>query len=141
MREEQAKYAVKIQLLVGSIQHICHATMAGVIRAVLLLLAIAGSAESAGKIIVQGAGASFPNLLYQDLIFAYQFVAPDVTLSYLATGSTGGKCRIMVRRHALFAFIVWRSCWLRFSRLWAIQDQICDLVLQIVMPVCRCASN
>ena len=75
------------------------ATMAGAIRAVLLL-AMAVSAESAGKIIVQGAGASFPNLLYQDLIFAYQFVAPDVTLSYLATGSTGGKCRIMVRCQA-----------------------------------------
>eukprot|EP00873_Tetraselmis_striata_P004764 jgi/Tetstr1/425028/TSEL_015496.t1 len=34
------------------------------------------------------------NITLQDGIFAYQFVEPNVTLSYLPTGSSKGKCRI-----------------------------------------------
>ncbi len=49
---------------------------------------------------LRGTGASFPALVYQDLIFAYQFVKPNVKLSYLSTGSTAGKCRIQVRSRA-----------------------------------------
>ncbi len=48
-------------------------------------------------VVLKAAGASFPNLVYQDLIFAYQFVAPHVKMSYLSTGSGGGQCRIKVR--------------------------------------------
>ena len=42
------------------------------------------------------AGASFPAGLYQDAVFAYQFVQPNVSVSYLPTGSSKGKCRIKV---------------------------------------------
>jgi hypothetical protein len=49
---------------------------------------------------LRGTGASFPALVYQDLIFAYQFVKPNVKLSYLSTGSSAGKCRIQVRSRA-----------------------------------------
>ncbi|KAK3281948.1 hypothetical protein CYMTET_10291, partial [Cymbomonas tetramitiformis] len=47
-----------------------------------------------GKHVVQGAGASFPNRLYQDATFAYRFVVNDSSVSYLSTGSGKGKCRI-----------------------------------------------
>ena len=56
------------------------------------------------KVVLQAAGASFPNLVYQDLIFAYQFVAPNVKMSYLSTGSGGGQCRIRVRADAQIKF-------------------------------------
>ena len=49
---------------------------------------------------VRGVGASFPALVYEDLIFAYQFVKPNVKLSYLGSDSGGGKCRIQVRSRA-----------------------------------------
>ena len=66
-------------------------------RALLCLALALPLAQGAERIIVQAAGASFPNLVYQDLIFAYQFVAPHVKMSYLSTGSGGGQCRIKVR--------------------------------------------
>jgi hypothetical protein len=55
---------------------------------------------AAADIEVRGVGASFPALVYQDLIFAYQFVKPNVKLSYLGSGSGSGKCRIQVRSRA-----------------------------------------
>jgi len=63
---------------------------------VLVFLAIsAGIFVSANeKLELLGAGASFPAAFYQDAIFAYQFVEPTVTLSYLPTGSSKGKCRV-----------------------------------------------
>ena len=57
----------------------------------------AQTASQKKQVVLQAAGASFPNLVYQDLIFAYQFVAPHVKMSYLSTGSGGGQCRIKVR--------------------------------------------
>jgi ABC-type phosphate transport system substrate-binding protein len=69
----------------------------------LMLQAAASAVQSdvaqtpAVDIEVRGTGASFPALVYQDLIFAYQFVKPNVKLSYLSTGSSAGKCRIQVR--------------------------------------------
>ncbi|EKX39975.1 hypothetical protein GUITHDRAFT_54195, partial [Guillardia theta CCMP2712] len=42
------------------------------------------------------AGATFPEELYMDAMFAYQFVDPTVSMSYLPTGSGGGKNRIML---------------------------------------------
>lgn len=50
--------------------------------------------------IIKGAGASFPNALYQDAVFAYQFSErhlsgeTDARVTYEATGSTTGKSRI-----------------------------------------------
>ena len=72
------------------------AWVAAVGRALLCLALALPLAQGAERIIVQAAGASFPNLVYQDLIFAYQFVAPNVQMSYVSTGSGGGKCRIKV---------------------------------------------
>ena len=57
----------------------------------------AQTASQKKQVVLQAAGASFPNLVYQDLIFAYQFVAPHVKMSYLSTGSGAGQCRIKVR--------------------------------------------
>lgn len=48
----------------------------------------------AKKVIVQGAGASFPKNLYWDAIFAYKFVDTTSDVSYTSTGSGKGKCRI-----------------------------------------------
>jgi len=56
----------------------------------------AQTASQKKEVVLQAAGASFPNLVYQDLFFAYQFVAPHVKMSYLSTGSGGGQCRIKV---------------------------------------------
>ena len=72
------------------------ARVAAVGRALLCLALALPLAQGTEHIIVQAAGASFPNLVYQDLIFAYQFVAPNVKMSYVSTGSGGGKCRIKV---------------------------------------------
>ena len=55
---------------------------------------------AAPDIEVRGVGASFPAMVYHDLIFAYHFVKPNVNLSYLDTGSGSGKCRIQVRSRA-----------------------------------------
>jgi ABC-type phosphate transport system substrate-binding protein len=55
---------------------------------------------AADDIEVRGVGASFPAFVYHDLIFAYYFVKPNVKLSYLGSGSGGGKCRIQVRSRA-----------------------------------------
>eukprot|EP00960_Hanusia_phi_P077188 768661-Hanusia_phi.AAC.2 len=43
---------------------------------------------------IMGAGATFPKALYNDAIFAYRFAQSDVSITYLATGSGGGKTRI-----------------------------------------------
>jgi ABC-type phosphate transport system substrate-binding protein len=53
-------------------------------------------AQAMGKLNILGAGAVFPALLYQDALFAYQFIQPNVTWNYLETGSTKGICRIKV---------------------------------------------
>ena len=45
---------------------------------------------------IYAAGATFPKELYMDAMFAYQFVDPTVSMSYLPTGSGGGKNRIIL---------------------------------------------
>eukprot|EP00516_Mucochytrium_quahogii_P007603 CAMPEP_0203751338 /NCGR_PEP_ID=MMETSP0098-20131031/5424_1 /ASSEMBLY_ACC=CAM_ASM_000208 /TAXON_ID=96639 /ORGANISM=" , Strain NY0313808BC1" /LENGTH=653 /DNA_ID=CAMNT_0050641011 /DNA_START=1047 /DNA_END=3005 /DNA_ORIENTATION=- len=47
-----------------------------------------------GKLTIRAAGASFPNELYQDTLFSYDFHQDQATVSYRATGSSKGKCRI-----------------------------------------------
>ncbi|GBG28277.1 Gamma-aminobutyric acid type B receptor subunit 2 [Hondaea fermentalgiana] len=44
--------------------------------------------------LVQAAGATFPQRLYESAIFAYGFIAPNVQISYTGTGSSKGLCRI-----------------------------------------------
>ena len=55
---------------------------------------VAAFASAGVQMDIQGAGASFPNRLYKDAIFAYRFVEPSVSLTYTSTGSGSGKCRI-----------------------------------------------
>lgn len=64
---------------------------------ILFKLAVTISAavgDDDGITYVQGAGASFPNALYQDAIRVYNFVDPEVKVSYTSMGSGNGKCRI-----------------------------------------------
>ena len=45
----------------------------------------------AGAITLNGAGATFPDPVYTEWRFAYQYVDPSVTINYQAIGSGGGK--------------------------------------------------
>ncbi len=48
-----------------------------------------------GSVAINGAGATFPAPIYQDWIYAYQYVDPSVALNYQAIGSGGGKKAII----------------------------------------------
>lgn len=52
-------------------------------------------ALSAGSITLNGAGATFPDPIYTEWRFAYQYVDPSVTINYQAIGSGGGKKAIV----------------------------------------------
>src|SRR6266699_4171982 len=54
--------------------------------AALAALAAPGSAQ----VKLNGAGASFPNIIYQDWILTYNQAHPDVQLNYQSIGSGGG---------------------------------------------------
>lgn len=45
-------------------------------------------------------GGSFPEQVYQEATFNYRFLEPEVMLSYLAAGSTTGKCNVMGYWHS-----------------------------------------
>lgn len=47
--------------------------------------------ETAGSVQLTGAGATFPEPVYAEWRFAYQYVDPSVTINYQAIGSGGGK--------------------------------------------------
>ncbi len=49
----------------------------------------------AGSVQINGAGATFPFPVYNEWIFAYQYVDPSVTLNYQPIGSGGGKKAIV----------------------------------------------
>src|SRR5512143_2696766 len=55
----------------------------------------AAPALSAGSITLNGAGATFPDPIYTEWRFAYQYVDPSVTINYQAIGSGGGKKAIV----------------------------------------------
>lgn len=44
-----------------------------------------------GSVQINGAGATFPQPVYTEWIFAYQYVDPSVVLNYQGIGSGGGK--------------------------------------------------
>ena len=52
------------------------------------------TAAPVSQLAIEAAGASFPNRLYQDATFSYNFVTSEATVSYTSTGSGKGKCRI-----------------------------------------------
>ncbi len=49
----------------------------------------------AGSVQINGAGATFPQPIYTEWIYAYQYVDPSVTLNYQGIGSGGGKKAII----------------------------------------------
>jgi phosphate transport system substrate-binding protein len=61
-------------------------------KAPLLALAAALSlaAPAAAQMKLNGAGASFPNIIYQDWILTYNKTQPEVQLNYQSIGSGGG---------------------------------------------------
>ena len=77
--------------------------VAGIALAVLLVLTSCGGngggeagAEAGGAYAqlsgeLKGSGASFPDAYYQEVIGAFREVAPNVTVTYNATGSGTGK--------------------------------------------------
>src|SRR5436190_997785 len=56
--------------------------------AVAALAALAAPAVAQGKL--TGAGATFPNIIYQDWMLSYNQAHPDVQLNYQSIGSGGG---------------------------------------------------
>src|SRR5437867_1858174 len=58
-------------------------------RMTLLALALA-AAPAAAQVPINGAGATFPNIIYQDWILTYSQTHPDVKLNYQSIGSGGG---------------------------------------------------
>lgn len=57
---------------------------------VLALLSLTACAGSGSKILLNGAGATFPNLIYQQWIIDYNSMAGSVELNYQSIGSGGG---------------------------------------------------
>src|SRR5207237_9528235 len=55
------------------------------------LLALAAlAAPAAAQVKLNGAGATFPNIIYQDWMLSYNQAHPDVQLNYQSIGSGGG---------------------------------------------------
>src|SRR5207244_3212819 len=57
----------------------------------LVLAALAApAAPAAAQVKLNGAGATFPNIIYQDWMLSYNQTHPDVQLNYQSIGSGGG---------------------------------------------------
>src|SRR5262245_38640668 len=58
----------------------------------LLALAtlLAAAVPAAGQVTLNGAGATFPNIIYQNWMLTYNQAHPDVKLNYQSIGSGGG---------------------------------------------------
>src|SRR5437867_289898 len=57
----------------------------------LTLAALLGAAvPAAAQVQLNGAGATFPNIIYQDWMLTYNKTHPDVQLNYQSIGSGGG---------------------------------------------------
>ncbi|HEV2670603.1 MAG TPA: substrate-binding domain-containing protein, partial [Gemmatimonadales bacterium] len=61
-------------------------------KRLLLALAplLAAALPAAAQVQLNGAGATFPNIIYQDWILAYNQQHSDVKLNYQSIGSGGG---------------------------------------------------
>src|SRR6266446_6742595 len=56
----------------------------------LALAALTLAAPAAAQVKLNGAGATFPNIIYQDWMLSYNKTHPDVQLNYQSIGSGGG---------------------------------------------------
>jgi len=66
------------------------ATLVFLISGAVLALACSGGAPAGGAIKLQGAGATFPNPLYQKWVSEYGKLHPNVQIDYQPIGSGGG---------------------------------------------------
>jgi len=58
----------------------------------LVLAALAApAAPAAAQVKLNGAGATFPNIIYQDWMLSYNQAHPDVQLNYQSIGSGGAS--------------------------------------------------
>src|SRR5690242_18831151 len=64
--------------------------MLRILRAAALAVIALGASTAVAETRIQGAGATFPNPLYQRWIAQYQQVHPDVKIDYQSIGSGGG---------------------------------------------------
>src|SRR5437016_14010823 len=55
-----------------------------------LAAALALAAPAAAQVKLNGAGATFPNIIYQDWMLTYNQSHPDAQLNYQSIGSGGG---------------------------------------------------
>src|SRR2546422_1496401 len=55
-----------------------------------LAAALTLAAPAAAQVKLNGAGATFPNIIYQDWMLSYNQAHPDVQLNYQSIGSGGG---------------------------------------------------
>jgi len=59
-------------------------------RLLALAASLALAVPAAGQVKLNGAGATFPNIIYQDWMLTYNQAHPDVQLNYQSIGSGGG---------------------------------------------------
>ncbi len=81
-----------------SFRRIVHAKLALVFVGVIALVFTAcGGNTGGGEIRLQGAGATFPNPLYQKWLSEYGKLHPNVKIDYQSIGSGGGIKQIQAR--------------------------------------------
>ena len=59
-------------------------------RFLALAVLLGTAAPAAAQVQLTGAGATFPNIIYQNWILTYNQTHPDVKLNYQSIGSGGG---------------------------------------------------
>ncbi len=59
-------------------------------RCLALAALLGAAAPAAAQVQLNGAGATFPNIIYQDWMLSYNQTHPDVKLNYQSIGSGGG---------------------------------------------------
>lgn len=67
----------------------------------LFVVAISLLCSASSNYVLNQTGGSFPNSVYLQTTFSYNFVAPKVSISYFGPSSSVGKCNIMGYWHTL----------------------------------------
>src|SRR5258708_5183707 len=80
-----------------ALRRIAHAKFAIVLAAVVALVFAACGGNTGNEVRLQGAGATFPNPLYQKWLSEYGKLNPNVKIDYQSIGSGGGIKQIQAR--------------------------------------------
>lgn len=80
-----------------SFKKIAHAKIAIVLAGAVALVFAACGGNTGGEVRLQGAGATFPNPLYQKWLSEYGKLNPNVKIDYQSIGSGGGIKQIQAR--------------------------------------------